>query len=98
DLTYKCKVRGIGAMELVRSGEYAGTRRQAAAIAAVTFALIGPDCDQYQLAGQAVFAGCAPQAIRPGLEVAGPTGTEQLVALQLSIVPKNEISAPRYQS
>lgn len=98
DLAYRCAVRGAGMQQPVTSGHYAGTRRQAAPIVSVTFELVGPRRDQFQLQGEVAFAGSGPLIIEPGQPLAGRTGTEQLVALQLSILPKAEINAARYQS
>lgn len=101
DIAYQCSVLGAGQLPASLSGGFVGTRRRAAAINAVAFALVGPDAEQYRLAGQAVFAGCAPQAIVQNQELRGATGLEQLVALRLEVFPSTtqvEINAPRTQS
>lgn len=70
------------------AGNFVGTRQKAKAINAVAFNLGGPKAAEYQLSGEVVFAGQAPQALIPGHEMTGPTGNEHLVALRVSITPK----------
>lgn len=107
DLAYQCNVRGIGQLPAVLSGSYLGTRRQAAPINAVIFALIGPKSAEYQLSGEAVFSGGTSCAVIDNEELRGPTGMEYLVALNLSVTKVNapvihdskvEIAAYRSQS
>lgn len=101
DLAYQCSVRNIGQLPAVLSGNFVGTRRRAAPIIAVAFALVGPRTEEFQLIGEAVFAGGEPQPIIHGEELRGPTGTEQLVALRLAVLPlktQNEINAARSPS
>ncbi|TSH97406.1 hypothetical protein FOZ76_06090 [Verticiella sediminum] len=98
DLAYSCRVQGQGKQPAALSGRYAGTRRQALGITAVTFGLVGPQQKLYRLAGQAVFSGYPPQDVLNGQEVSSPSGHEHLVALKLSVSPKSEANAPRYQS
>lgn len=104
DLAYSCKVAGQGKQPAVLSGNFAGTRRKAAGIQAITFGLVGPQQKAYQLSGHVVFAGSAPQAIANGKELSGPTGYENLVALSVRITPRTQASAapaasaPRYES
>lgn len=94
DLAYSCQISGLGRQPAAISGNFVGTRRKAAAIQAVTFGLIGPQQKSYQLSGQVVFAGCAPQNIVNGKELRGPTGSEHLVAVAVSISAKGEAAAP----
>ncbi len=101
DLAYQCSVLGAGQLPASLSGGFVGTRRRAAPINAVAFALVGPDAENYRLTGHAVFAGCTPQAIEPNQELRGPTGLEQLVALHIEVFPSNtqqEIDAHRPKS
>lgn len=69
-------------------GRFVGTRRQAKPITAVAFALSGERANNFELIGQAVFAATPPLPLVSGKELTGPSGTEQLVALQLEIRPK----------
>ncbi len=94
DLAYSCTVSNQGKQPAALSGNFAGTRRKAAGIQAVTFGLVGPQQKSFQLTGQAVFAGCAPQAIVNGMEISGPTGRENLVAIMLSVTPRAVAAAP----
>lgn len=87
NLAYQCSVQGIGQLPAVLSGSYTGTRRQAAAINAVIFALIGPEAASYSLSGEAVFAGGHVCRIQDNEELSGSTGSEQLIALRLEVVP-----------
>ena len=96
DIAYQCSVANIGQLPAVLSGNFVGTRRRAAPITAVAFALVGPRSDEFQLFGEAVFADGKPQAITHAEELHGPTGTEQLVALRLAVLPltpQTEINA-----
>src|SRR5690606_30589006 len=99
DLAYSCKVAGQGKQPAVLSGKFAGTRRKAAGIQAITFGLVGPEQKAYQLSGHVVFAGSPPQAIVNGKELSGATGFENLVAISVSITPRMQApAAPRYES
>jgi hypothetical protein len=96
DVAYQCSVRQIGQLPAVLSGGFVGTRQRATPIIAVAFALVGPRSDEFKLIGEAVFADGQPQFITPGEELHGPTGTEQLVALRLAVLPltpQTEINA-----
>lgn len=101
DIAYQCSVRDIGQLPAVLSGNFVGTRRRAAPIIAVAFALVGPRTEEFQLVGEAVFADGEPQPILYGEELRGPTGAEQLVALRLAVLPltpHTEINAARSPS
>jgi hypothetical protein len=98
DLAYTCRVEGIGQTPAIFSGGYAGTRRKASPITAVSFALAGPKAADFELSGQVVFAGCPPLAIVPGQKLSGPKGSEHLVALFVSIAPKGEATVSRFTS
>lgn len=101
DIAYQCYVAGIGQQPPTLSGGYVGTRRQAAPITAVAFALVGPNAESYHLEGTVIFAGSFACSVMPGEELRGPTGREPLVAMQLSVFPSSsrpEIAAPRSTS
>lgn len=101
DIAYQCHVGGIGQQAPSLSGGYVGTRRQAAPITAVAFALVGPEAENYRLEGSVVFAGGVACPVIPGEELCGPSGREQLVAMQLSVFSSSsrpEIAAPRSTS
>lgn len=101
DIAYQCHVAGIGQQPPTLSGGYIGSRRQKAPITAVAFALVGPSAEKYRLDGTVVFAGGAVYPVIPGEELRGPTGREQLVAMQLCVFPsssRQEIAAPRSKS
>ncbi|MCP5126592.1 MAG: hypothetical protein H6973_13440 [Gammaproteobacteria bacterium] len=98
DLVYTCRVEGIGQTPAIFSGGYAGTRRKAAPITAVSFALAGPKAADFELSGQVVFASGPPLAIVSGQKLSGPKGSEHLVALFVSIAPKKEATVSRFTS
>lgn len=95
ELAYLCRT-GKGAEPIVAmSGQYAGTRRQAKPITAVAFTLTGTDAADYELSGQAAFAGQTPVTISSDKELSGPSGTEQLVALRIVVQHKAaQVSPP----
>lgn len=98
DIAYQCSVRHTGQLPAVLSGNFVGTRQRATPITAVAFALVGPRSDEFRLIGEAVFADGQRQTIIHGEELRGPTGTEQLVALRLAVLPltpQTEINAAR---
>ncbi len=98
DLAYTTTLAGAGPGQKVTTGSFTGSRNKAAAIVAVGFSLIGAERADYELAGHAVFAGGERQAIVSDQMIFGPSGTEPLVALNLTITPRNEINAPRHTS
>ena len=85
DVAYSCVIGGLGRSPVVLSGGFCGSRQRAASITALTFSLIGPNAEAFQLKAEAVFANCPPQTLRPGVEVRGIAGAEPLVALRVSI-------------
>jgi hypothetical protein len=98
DLAYTSTIAGAGPSQKVLTGSFTGARNKSASLVAVGFGLTGPDRSHYELTGYVVFAGSAPQAIVNEQMLFGPSGTEPLVAIQLSITPKTEINALRHKS
>lgn len=93
DIAYGVVVEGAGALPIVKSGKFSGTRNSAKRITEITFALIGPRAAQYTLEGVAHFSGGFQQALQAAVPLSGPSGLEHLTALSLSAVP----SAPAQQ-
>lgn len=98
DLAYTSTIAGAGPSQKVLTGSFTGARNKAAALIAVGFSLTGPDRGSYELTGYAVFVGTGKQAIVTEQMIFGPSGSEPLVALQISITPKPEINALRHTS
>lgn len=98
DLVYTSTIAGAGPSQKVLSGSFTGARAKGASLVAVGFGLTGPERNEYELTGYAVFAGGAKQPIVPEQMLFGPSGSEPLVALQISITPKTEINALRHKS
>lgn len=98
DLAYTTTLAGAGPGQKVMTGSFTGARNKAAAIIAVGFSLTGPERADYELAGHVVFAGGDRQAIVTDQMIFGPSGSEPLVALSLTITPRNEINALRHTS
>ncbi len=88
DIAYSCVIGGLGRSPAVLSGGYCGSRQRAAPITALTVSLVGKNANGFELAMEAVFAGCPPQKMRSGVEVRGITGREQLVAIIVAVSPK----------
>lgn len=97
DIAYSCKVADV-LQPAVLSGNFSGSRGKRAPITAVAMALVGPRRAEYVLDAQAVFAGCPPQDLVDGQEVTAQHGQAKLVALHVSITPRIEMNAARYQS
>lgn len=87
DLAYGIAVEGEGPLPVVRTGKFCGTRGEARRIVEVTFALIGPDAEMFDLQGQACFTGGFVVPVRPGVPLSGPSGVEHLTSLSLEVVP-----------
>ena len=87
-LGYSCRTTRGNQPQVVLANQFVGTRRKAMPITAVAFNLGGPNAGDYVLSGEIAFAGLPPLAIKPGKELAGPTGAEQLVALRIAISKK----------
>lgn len=88
DLAYGIAVEGVGAMPMTKSGNFCGTRGEARRITEVTFALVGPDANQYQLEGAAHFSGGFALPVASGMPLGGPSGVEHLTALTLKAVAR----------
>lgn len=86
-LNYGAMIEGTRRYAAAVAGQFVGTRQKAKSLLGVVFELSGPNADKFQLSGEVVFAGEPPLAIEPGVQLSGPSGTEHLVALQLSITP-----------
>jgi hypothetical protein len=86
-LAYGALIEGTRRYAAAVAGQFVGTRQKAKSLQGVVFDLTGPGADQFRLSGEVVFAGEPPLAIEPGVQLSGPSGTEHLVALQLSIEP-----------
>lgn len=91
-LKYGAQTAGTRKYARAVAGEFVGTRQQAKALTGVVFELSGPDAKNFQLSGQVVFLGQAPLTIKPGIEMTGSSGKEHLVALRVSVVPKQSRS------
>lgn len=98
DLVYTSTVAGSGPSPNVGTGSFTGTRGKASPLIAAGFSLVGPNRCLYELSGHIVFSGSSPQLVVPNQMMYGPTGTEPLVALHLSIDPVTKTNAPRYKS
>lgn len=88
DLAYGIAVEGVGAMPMTKTGNFCGTRGEARRITEVTFALIGPNADKYQLNGVAHFSGGFTLPVASGMPLGGPSGVEHLTALSLQAMPR----------
>lgn len=88
DLAYGIAVEGVGAMPMTKTGNFCGTRGEARRITEVTFALIGPNADKYQLDGAAHFSGGFALPVASGMPLGGPSGVEHLTALSLKALPR----------
>lgn len=87
DIAYSCRVKGMGQTPVSLSGGFVGTRGRAAPIVGVSMSLVGLNAEAYELQAKALFAdGVDEQHITSGAECQGPTGNDQLVALQVQIV------------
>jgi hypothetical protein len=87
DLAYNVVVEGVGALPVVKTGQFSGTRREAKRITEVTFALVGPNASKYELSGVAHFSGGFQIPLSSGVALSGPSGMEHLTALGLRVVP-----------
>lgn len=98
DLVYTSTVAGSGPSPNVAAGTFSGTRGKSSPLISAGFSLVGPNRCLYELSGHIVFSGSSPQLVVPNQMMYGPTGTEPLVALHLSIDPVTKTNAPRYKS
>jgi hypothetical protein len=78
-------------LEERETGQFAGTRGQAAPLLGVTLALSGARASHYELRADALFQGAAVMS-KTGREIAfyGSTGREPLVGFRLSILQTQE--------
>ena len=90
DLAYGVVVDGLGAMPVVSSGNFSGTRHQGKRITEVTLALVGPKAQRYQLSGRACFSGGFQLPIHSGFPLSGPSGMEHLTGLCVNIVEQGD--------
>ncbi len=88
DLAYGIVVEGVGAMPVVKTGNFCGTRGAAKRITEVTFALVGAQAKQYQLEGLAHFSGGFKLPLASGMPLGGPSGVEHLIALSVRTLPR----------
>jgi len=95
DIAYNVAVEGLGTSPVVKSGQFAGTRREAKRIVETTFALIGPNAAQYQLAGTAYFSGGYQIPVSSGAALSGPSGMEHLTGLSISVTPAVRRAVPK---
>lgn len=94
DIVYSIAVEGLGAMPVVHSGKFCGTRGQARRITEVSFSLQGPRAHLYQLEGAAYFTGGFQVALSSGIAASGPSGLEHLTALRLRAVAASAAAVP----
>lgn len=83
DVAYNISVEGFGATPVVKTGNFCGTRGEARRITEVTFTLVGPDADKYELNGTACFSGGFKLPVESGIPLGGPSGLEHLTAITL---------------
>ncbi|HEX8609679.1 MAG TPA: hypothetical protein VF800_00115 [Telluria sp.] len=95
DLAYNIVVEGGGALPMVKSGKFCGTRGEARRIIAVTFALIGPRASQWRLDGTAYFSGGFQVPLQSAVPLSGPSGLEHLTAVNLSATLDEQVGAQR---
>lgn len=98
DLAYSIAVEGVGAMPLVKSGNFCGTRGEARRITEVTIALVGPNASKFQLEGSAYFSGGFALPVASGMPLGGPSGVEHLTALNLRAAPAGKTVNPWSES
>ena len=98
DMVYTSTVAGSGPSPNVVTGTFTGTRGKSLPLVSAGFSLVGPNRNFYDLSGHIVFSGAAPQLVVANQMMYGPTGTEPLVALHISITPVTKMNAARYKS
>jgi hypothetical protein len=87
ELAYSVSVEGYGAMPVVGTGNFIGTRREAKRITEVTVALTGPNARKYDLTGTAYFSGGFQVPVSSGSPLGGPSGLEHLTGIALAVEP-----------
>ncbi|WP_426143392.1 hypothetical protein [Pseudomonas sp. DWP3-1-2] len=98
DLVYTSTVAGSGPSPNVPTGVFTGTRGKSLPLVSAGFSLVGPNRHLFELSGHIVFSGASPQLVVANQMMYGPTGTEPLVALHISITPVTKMNAARYKS
>ena len=95
-LRYSVRVGGAkpATTQMVDAGAYAGTRGRALPLVGVIFEISGPGASRYTINSDGLFLG-SPIKSASGQRVvlAGPTGREPLVGLQISIAEAHHPSA-----
>lgn len=98
DLAYSIAMEGMGATPIVKTGKFCGTKGEARRITEVTFALIGPQAEQFQLDGTAHFSGGFQVPVSSGMALSGPSGLEHLTSIRLRTLaapqPKKKAKNP----
>ncbi|HEY1043758.1 MAG TPA: hypothetical protein VGE60_07845 [Telluria sp.] len=94
DLAYNIAVEGIGALPVVKTGKFCGTRGQARRITEATFSLVGPQAREFTLEGTAYFTGGFQVPVESGQPLGGPSGLEHLTALSLNVVKSKAKAKP----
>ncbi len=90
DLTYGLTLEGGESTPMVSVGQFCGTRNMARRVTEVTFALTGPQAQQYQLEGIAHFSGGFQTPIVSGIALSGPSGLEHLTSIGLQAIAAPE--------
>lgn len=81
--------------EMMRLGEYAGTRRRALPVVGLAFEMTGHVAPKYQFVVEAIFLGSSTmRTTGQHVALSGPTGREPLVGLRVGI-ERTAISAQR---
>lgn len=93
DLAYSIAVEGAGVTPTVNAGKFCGTRGEARRITEVTFSLIGPQTERFQLDGTACFSGGFTSPIASGMALSGPSGLEHLTSISLRVLPNPQPKA-----
>ena len=90
DLAYGVAMEGVGTTPTVTTGKFCGSRNEARRITEVTFALIGPQAEKFQLEGHAHFSGGFQVPVSSGMPLSGPSGLEHLTAISLRAIPSTQ--------
>ncbi len=98
DLLYTCMVAGSGPSRNVSTGNFVGLRGEGLPLICAGFSLVGPHRKHYELIGHIVFGNAEPQRLVTNQMMHGPTGTEPLVALHITITPVTKMNAARFKS
>ena len=93
NLAYTMTIACVGPSQKILTGSLTCALNKAAALVAVGFSLTGPDHARYEVTGHVMFADTGRKAIVAEQMIFGPSGSEPLFALQISMTPKTEINA-----